>query len=151
MLLRAGWTEKATKKFIMAVATAAHDDEAESRLQDVVSTDRRLGEQKQVTGTPTLAELIGDDIVEKVCEWLELKRENDESSPHHTDLGNARRLVAGHGKNLAFATNRENGSCGTAKFGPPTTPVSSTALRRRRSGRFISKPVELPTIGDRAI
>jgi putative DNA primase/helicase len=102
MLLRAGWTEKATKKFIMAVATAAHDDEAPSRLQDVVSTIRRLQEDKQVTGTPTLADLIGNDIVEKVCEWLELKRDADESSPHHTDLGNARRLVAGYGKNLRF-------------------------------------------------
>ena len=102
MLLRAGWTGKATTQFVLAVANAAHDEEAQSRLQDVVSTDQRLGEQKQVTGTPTLAELIGNDIVEKVCEWLELKRENDESSPHQTDLGNARRLVVGHGKNLRF-------------------------------------------------
>jgi putative DNA primase/helicase len=102
MLLRADWTEKATKKFVQAVATAAHDDEAESRTKDVVSTDRRLAEQKHVTGTPTLAELIGDDVVEKVCEWLDLKRENQESSLHHTDLGNARRLVSGYGKDLRF-------------------------------------------------
>ena len=99
MLARAGWSEKATKKFVLAVVTAAHDEEVKSRLQDVASTYRRLGEGQQVTGTPTLADLIGVDIVEKVREWLELKRE---SSPHHTDLGNARRLVAAYGKNLRF-------------------------------------------------
>jgi D5 N terminal like/Bifunctional DNA primase/polymerase, N-terminal len=102
MLLRAGWTEKTTKKFVMAVCKAAHDDELESRLQDVASTNLRLQEDKQVTGTPTLADLIGNDIVEKVCEWLGLQREDKESAPHHTDLGNARRLVAGYGKNLRF-------------------------------------------------
>lgn len=102
MLLRAGWTEKTTKKFITAVCKAAHDDEVESRLQDVASTNRRLHQDQQVTGTPTLADLIGNDIVEKVCEWLGLQREDKESAPHHTDLGNARRLVAGYGKNLRF-------------------------------------------------
>jgi len=102
MLLRGGWTEKATKKFITAVCKAAHDDELESRLQDVASTNLRLQKDKQVTGTPTLAELIGNDIVKKVCEWLGLQREDKESAPHHTDLGNARRLVAGYGKNLRF-------------------------------------------------
>jgi hypothetical protein len=102
MLARAGWTEEATEKFITAVATAAHDGELQSRLQDVVSTHGRLQEDKRVTGTPTLADLIGNDIVEKVREWLGLQRENNESAPHHTDLGNARRLVAGYGKILRF-------------------------------------------------
>jgi putative DNA primase/helicase len=102
MLARAGWTEEATEKFITAVATAAHDGELQSRLQDVVSTNRRLQEDKRVTGTPTLADLIGNDIVEKVREWLGSQRENNESAPHHTDLGNARRLVAEFGRNLHF-------------------------------------------------
>src|ERR1700678_985088 len=102
MLLGAGWTEKTTKKFVLAVATAAHDDDVESRLQDVVSTSRRLLDDQQVTGTPTLADLIGSDIVDKIYDWLELKRENDESSVHRTDLGNAQRLVASYGKNVRF-------------------------------------------------
>lgn len=102
MLSRAGWTEKATKKFVLAVATAAHDEEVQSRLQDVVSTYRRLREKQHVTGAPTLADLIGSDIVDKVREWLKLKCEDEESSPHRTDLGNARRLVAAYGKNLRF-------------------------------------------------
>jgi hypothetical protein len=102
MLARAGWKEETTEKFIIAVATAAHDGELQSRLQDVISTHGRLQEDKRVTGTPTLADLIGNDIVEKVREWLGLQRETNESSPHHTDLGNARRLVAGFGENLHF-------------------------------------------------
>lgn len=57
---------------------------------------------KRVTGTPTLADLIGNDIVEKVREWLGLQRENNEPAPHHTDLGNARCLVAEFGENLHF-------------------------------------------------
>lgn len=102
MLLGAGWTEKSAKEFILAVANAAHDEEIESRLQDVVSTQQRLNGQQKVTGTPTLAELIGEDIVEKVCEWLGLKRDNQESLQHYTDLGNARRLVAQYGEKLRF-------------------------------------------------
>jgi hypothetical protein len=101
MLLRVGWTEKATVKFVRAVAAAAGDAESSSRLHDVITTCQRIREGHHATGTPTLADLIGDDIVEKVCEWLELKRES-EGAPHHTDLGNARRLVAQHGKNLRF-------------------------------------------------
>jgi hypothetical protein len=102
MLLRAGWTEKATKNFIEAVAIAAHDDEVASRLQGVVSTDQQLEARRRVTGAPTLADRIGDDIVEKVREWLNLKTENDESSVHHTDLGNSLRLIAEYGKDLRF-------------------------------------------------
>lgn len=105
MLLRAGWMIEDVQKFVKAVVTAAHDEEGPARLRDVASTLERLRQQLPATGTPTLAQIIGSDIVEQASEWLQLSvpSENSETdSFHHTDLGNAQRLVAAHGENLRF-------------------------------------------------
>ncbi len=147
MLARAGWTEETTEKFITAVATAAHDGELESRLQDVVSTHGRLQEDKRVTGTPTLADLIGNDIVEKVREWLGLRCENNQPAPHHTDLGNAHRLVAGFGENLRYCHESGKWLAWNGEIWATDNSGIVTALRRTRCGRFTSKQVALPTMG----
>jgi putative DNA primase/helicase len=106
MLLRAGWTELATTKFVRAVAAVADDEEISARLQDVVSTAVKISNGENVTGAPTLADLIGDDLVAKVRQWLELGNAGIEAgcddAPHDSDLGNARRLVAQHGKDLRY-------------------------------------------------
>ena len=47
-------------------------------FSDVMSTAQRLGAEQTVTGAPTLAELIGEDIVTTVCKWLGLGTGNDE-------------------------------------------------------------------------
>jgi hypothetical protein len=60
------------------VTSAAQDEEAASRLHDVISTAQRLGAEETVTGAPTLAELMGDDIVTTVCKWLGLGTAKDE-------------------------------------------------------------------------
>jgi P4 family phage/plasmid primase-like protien len=106
MLLRAGWTEKTTKRFLRAVAAAAKDEETSSRLQDVVTTASRIRDGENVTGAPTLAELIGDDIVTTIRKWLELGTSDiaadSEAAPHNSDLGNAQRLVAQHGQAIRY-------------------------------------------------
>ncbi len=106
MLLRAGWTEPATTNFVRAVAMAADDEETAARLQDVATTVVRIRNGETATGAPTLAELVGDDIVGKVRLWLELGDSGIEAAcddaPHESDLGNARRLVAHHGENLRY-------------------------------------------------
>jgi P4 family phage/plasmid primase-like protien len=106
MLMRANWSVQATERFVRAVASAAHDEEMESRLHDVLSTAERLEGGKNATGSPTLAELIGEDIVACIREWLELKSSIEticaDDAVHFSDLGNARRLVARHGKDLRY-------------------------------------------------
>jgi len=109
MLLRAKWPEKRVVKFLCAVAAAADDEEMTSRLQDVISTTIRIRTGENVTGAPTLAELIGEDIVTAVRLWLGLSGSditaNDDSAPHNSDLGNAQRLVARHGENLRYCND----------------------------------------------
>jgi putative DNA primase/helicase len=110
MLLRAGWTEKDVQEFVRAVVTAAHDEEGPARLRDIVSTLEKLRQDLPVTGAPTLKEIIGPDIVNQVCEWLQVSAADgsaadggtDSPVPHLTDSGNAQRLVLAHGKDLRF-------------------------------------------------
>ena len=106
MLLRTGWNDDNVTDFLDAVTSAAQDEESASRLHDVMSTAQRLGTEQPVTGAPTLAELIGEDIVSKVREWLRLELQIEshivDESLHHTDLGNAQRLVERHGTNLRY-------------------------------------------------
>jgi hypothetical protein len=73
MLLRGGWTEEQAKRFVEAVACAAGDEESRQRVGDVISTAKRLAENRPATGAPTLAKIIGDEAVECVRAWLKLK------------------------------------------------------------------------------
>lgn len=75
-LLRAGWTEDDACEYITAVARVAGDEEAGARGANVRTTARRLGgnEPKKATGWPTFAKLIGQDVADKVCEWLGIER-----------------------------------------------------------------------------
>jgi putative DNA primase/helicase len=105
MLLRAGWGEADITKFMTAVATAAHDEETASRLSDITTTIRRLESEGTATGAPRLAELMGENTVGKVREWLSLDTAPKIllTSPYHlSDLGNARRLIDRHGENLRY-------------------------------------------------
>jgi putative DNA primase/helicase len=106
MLLRAGWTEGATKKFLRAVTEAADGEETGSRLHNVASTALKIRDGHNVTGAPRLAEIVGDDIVGKIRQWLELGisdvAADGNAAPHKSDLGNAQRLAALHGENLRY-------------------------------------------------
>jgi putative DNA primase/helicase len=106
MLVRADWLDEDIHEFVRAVVTAAHDEEGAARLRDIVSTSERLRQHLPATGASTLGEIIGRDIVDKVCEWLHvgsgLDSQRANTTPHNTDLGNAERLIARHGQNLRF-------------------------------------------------
>jgi hypothetical protein len=73
MLLQAGWAEQDVSNFIEAVAHAADDEEQRQRVGDAISTARRLSEGRSVTGAPTLAQIVGDEVVSCLREWLGLK------------------------------------------------------------------------------
>ncbi len=70
MLLRADWTEQDVCHFVEAVALAAGDEETRQRVRDVISTAKRLAAGQAATGAPTLAQIVGDEIVARLREWL---------------------------------------------------------------------------------
>jgi hypothetical protein len=72
-LLRAGWAEEETRHFIAAVTTATHDEESRQRVRDTVSTAKRLASGRTATGAPTLAKILGEEVMERVYEWLQLR------------------------------------------------------------------------------
>lgn len=77
-LLRAGHSEDEAARFIESICFAAHDEETRSRVRTVVDTAAKLQGGKPVTGWPTLAQIIDRRIVDRVCEWLRVRR--DESA-----------------------------------------------------------------------
>ncbi len=73
MLLRAEWPEKRTATFVGAVARAAGDEEAADRAKDAIATARTLARGGKATGAPTLADLLGGQVVDRAREWLGLR------------------------------------------------------------------------------
>jgi hypothetical protein len=72
MLLRGGWKEEETARFVEGVATGANDEETRQRVRDAISTARRLASGRTATGAPTLAQIVGDEVIRRVREWLRL-------------------------------------------------------------------------------
>ena len=69
-LLRAGWTVENVDSFIWCICCITEDIEIDDRAQCVRSTAEKFKQGNNVFGWPTLAELIGSDVVDRVCEWL---------------------------------------------------------------------------------
>lgn len=70
MLLRAEWREEDAAEFVGLVAQAGEDEEWKSRRASVVATAKRFRKGKDITGRPRLAELVGENVVERTCNWL---------------------------------------------------------------------------------
>ena len=82
--MRAGWHKDDTTEFILAVATAAGDEEAATRTKVAEYTNQRVNADKQATGWPTLAQLLDDKVVDKACTWLGISggsRNTDNEDP----------------------------------------------------------------------
>jgi RecA-family ATPase len=69
-LLRSGQSEDTVQEFVGAIAEAAGDEEAVERPRDVTTTAGRLESGEPATGTPTLAQLMPREVVEKAFSWL---------------------------------------------------------------------------------
>lgn len=100
-LARAGWDQDETARFVEAVARAAGDEEATTdRHRAALSTFETMTKGEPVTGLPTLADLLGREVIDQAIGWLGLE---DATSGHRsTDLGNAERLVERHGQDLRY-------------------------------------------------
>jgi putative DNA primase/helicase len=91
--------------FVQSAARAAGDDEIWKRKSAVYNTAAKLESGENVTGGPTLAQLLtgdGDKVVAKVCEWLELDSGSNSVHCPLTDMGNAELLVDRHGNELRY-------------------------------------------------
>lgn len=73
-LLRAEWPEEEIEHFIAAIAYATGDEEIRMRVKTVCATVRALERDadRKTTGWPTLAGIVGDDVVSRVREWLQV-------------------------------------------------------------------------------
>jgi hypothetical protein len=80
MLIHGGWTEDEAAPLIEAVATASHDEETRVRVRNVTSTEKRIAAGKGAAGGPTLAGIIGADVVKRAREWLGLDSRNVSAS-----------------------------------------------------------------------
>lgn len=69
-LLNARWPVDRVEAFILSIARAAGDEEADDRVKNVQTTHDRIIADKDFTGWPRLAELTDDRIVKRVRDWL---------------------------------------------------------------------------------
>ncbi|MFL5341871.1 MAG: DNA polymerase, partial [Gemmataceae bacterium] len=72
-LLRAGWPEDLTIRFITAVCVAAKNTDIADCEKVVSDTAARLRAGENVTGWPSLKQSVGDDVVTRVREWFGLR------------------------------------------------------------------------------
>ncbi len=69
-LLHAGWNAEEIKIFVKAVINASGDDDAADRMRAAQDTIEKHINGERVTGWPTVAEHLSDNIVKKLRKWL---------------------------------------------------------------------------------
>lgn len=89
-LISGGWDEGKAAGFVKIVARAAGDEEWSDRGKDAALTAERLEGNQAATGWPTLAELMGEKIVERARKWLGMAEgkvaSRKEQKPSQADL-----------------------------------------------------------------
>ncbi len=81
-LIRAGWAEEDVTEFICAVAEVGGGEPGkQTRLRVAEYTAKRLAEGGKATGWTTLAKIMGDDVVNRVKEWLGVKGSCSKNTP----------------------------------------------------------------------
>jgi putative DNA primase/helicase len=115
-LHRSGWSENEICTLIEAVCKAADDEEADDRLNAVRDTVKRLANDEVATGWPTLINIFGETIIDRVMEWLDIHRNIDPTPPHTSidlmaydfnDMGNADRFIAMYGKDVLYLEDQK--------------------------------------------
>ncbi|ABB16095.1 DNA repair protein RadA domain protein [Carboxydothermus hydrogenoformans Z-2901] len=85
-LIRLGFGEEEAERFIEAVTVGAGDEESRDRVKTVVYTARKTG-NSPTTGWKRLSELISEEVVNKVLQWLGVeKREEEKQSRPNVEI-----------------------------------------------------------------
>lgn len=101
-LLRAGFPLEVVKRFLKATCALGGKGDWEDIEKAVDSTFEKLeAGTDEVTGFPKLAEVIGNDYVKRLIEWLQVPSNADKIP--NTDHGNALRFALEYGNNLRYA------------------------------------------------
>ena len=112
-LIKSGWSVNDTKSFIEAVCRAAGDEELSSRIATVERTHEKQCLNEPITGINKISELIGSDVVKKLCEWLSLtspRPDNENKRKETKDFGQSQldQIVAlGQQVELFHSTHKE--------------------------------------------
>lgn len=77
MLLKSGMDVEPVEQLVVRVAKAAKDEEVEARVACVKATAAKLAQGDPVTGATRLGQLLGNPVVERVNQWLNLKTAAD--------------------------------------------------------------------------
>ncbi len=86
-LLRSNWAQEEVEHFVTAAAFASMtDEEWKVREKNVKSSLTRLATGKPTTGIPKLASFLGDDVVSKFLEWLEISPDVNRGSFSQTPV-----------------------------------------------------------------
>ena len=72
-LFRARWPLADARLFAGSAAKAANDEEWKAREADVASTYEKLAAGGAATGWPRVAEILGNEVADRLSEWLQLK------------------------------------------------------------------------------
>ncbi len=75
-LIEGGFSEEESSAFVGAVARVGGDDQWEDRARDARTTAEKVAQGKAVKSWTQLAEIIGDKVVRKAREWLEVGATN---------------------------------------------------------------------------
>lgn len=73
-LLRADYTVEEVKLIVGKAAAYADDEEVESRIANVESTAQKIKDDQRVTGWPTASGLIGEETVNILMKWIEVRQ-----------------------------------------------------------------------------
>jgi hypothetical protein len=71
-MLRSGWSAEEVGALVRAVAEAVRDESPGDRARAVLDTAKTLAKDRHATGLPTLAGLIGEELVGVLKQWLHL-------------------------------------------------------------------------------
>ncbi len=78
--LHGGLSQELTARLIGAAAGGADDDEVADRVRAVRDTASAIATGKSATGGPRLVHLLGEAVVERLVQWLELDSVNSVNS-----------------------------------------------------------------------
>lgn len=109
-LLSRRWFDDDVEDFIKAVCKGAADDDVSDRIRTVSDTKEAQDKGEPATGLTRLKFLIGDDVVKKLVEWLELdvsdglghNSRDEDDVLRCSDIGNAQVLAHQHRYELRY-------------------------------------------------
>jgi hypothetical protein len=110
-LINAGWPFEQVERFIESVCMAADDKEIDDRRRAAADSLNRYEHGQNNVGLPTLSDQLGDRVIGKITEWLEIGSTSnighnnppvDHTNLRCSDIGNAEIFISQHGDNVNF-------------------------------------------------